>query len=47
VAGGRVVGVWEPTDGTAKVQLFDDAPAPPAAALAAEVERVEAILAAS
>jgi hypothetical protein len=47
VAGGRVVGVWEPVDGAAKVQLFDDAPAPPAAALDAEIERVEAILAAA
>jgi Winged helix DNA-binding domain len=47
VAGGRVVGVWEPVDGAVKVQLFDDAPAPPAAALDAEIERVEAILAAA
>jgi hypothetical protein len=47
VSGGRVVGVWEPAGGAAKVQLFDDAPPPPPDALAAEIDRVEAILAAA
>ena len=40
VAGGRVIGVWEVTDDTAAVQLWDDAEAPDRKALDAEVERV-------
>ena len=44
VAAGRVVGVWEVADDTVAVQLFDDADAPDAKALDAEVERVGKIV---
>ncbi len=39
-----VVGTWEPRDGEPAVTLFDDAPAPAPAALAAEIARTAALL---
>lgn len=44
LAAGRVVGTWEVDDGTAVVQLFDDAEAPDPEALAAEVERITPLI---
>jgi hypothetical protein len=42
IYGGRVVGVWEPADGTVDVRLFPESPDVPRKALEAEVERIAA-----
>nr|WP_246422591.1 winged helix DNA-binding domain-containing protein [Nocardiopsis mwathae] len=40
LVGGRIVGVWDSSDGVATVRLFEDAPTPATDALEAEVDRV-------